>query len=146
MFKIGQKVVCKDLSDTNTHYPHGIEKGKIYTVNTITKCSCGRELLILDEAIPYYGRECNSCFSKVHELAFCSFRFEPIKMYNCLSRGGRLVCITSESWVNGTQKKQIEFKNWLDDIEAEVIDIGKGAFKESGTTVGGKIVVINKEL
>lgn len=68
------------------------------------------------------------------------------EMYECLSRGGRLVCITSESWVNGSQKKQIEFKNWLDEIEAEVIDIEKGAFKESGTAVGGKIVIINKEL
>ena len=67
-------------------------------------------------------------------------------MYNCLSRGGKLVCITSESWVNGSQKKQVEFKNWLDEIEAEVIDIEKGAFKESGTAVGGKIVIINKEL
>ena len=68
------------------------------------------------------------------------------EMYKCLSPGGRLVCITSESWVNGTQKKQVEFKNWLDEIEAEVIDIEKGAFKESGTAVGGKIVIINKSL
>jgi 16S rRNA G1207 methylase RsmC len=68
------------------------------------------------------------------------------EMYECLSRGGRLVCITSESWVNGSQKKQVEFKNWLDEIEAEVIDIEKSSFKESGTMVGGKIVVINKSL
>ena len=56
-----------------------------------------------------------------------------------------MVCITSESWVNGSQKKQVDFKNWLDEIEAEVIDIEKGAFKESGTAVGGRIVIINKE-
>lgn len=68
------------------------------------------------------------------------------EMYECLSRGGRLVCITSESWVNGIQKKQVEFKDWLDEVEAEVIDIEKGSFKESGTMVGGKIVVINKSL
>jgi len=68
------------------------------------------------------------------------------KMYECLSLGGRLVCITSESWVNGSQKKQVEFKNWLNEIEAELIDIEKGAFKESGTMVGGKIVVVNKPL
>jgi hypothetical protein len=65
-------------------------------------------------------------------------------MYNCLSTGGRLVCITSESWVNGSHKKQVDFKNWLDEVEAEVIDIEKGSFKESGTMVGGKIVIINK--
>lgn len=68
------------------------------------------------------------------------------KMYEYLSLGGRLVCITSESWVNGSQKKQVEFKNWLNEIEAEVINIEKGAFKESGTAVGGKIIIINKKL
>ena len=68
------------------------------------------------------------------------------EMYNCLSRGGKLVCITSESWVNGSQKKQVDFKNWLEKEKAEIIDIEKGSFKESGTAVGGKIVVLEKPL
>ncbi len=68
------------------------------------------------------------------------------EMYNCLSRGGKLVCITSESWVNGSQKKQVDFKNWLEKENAEIIDIEKGSFKESGTSVGGKIIVIEKPL
>ena len=67
-------------------------------------------------------------------------------MYEYLARGGRLVCITSESWVDGSQKKQIDFKNWLDEVNADIIDIEKGSFKESGTMVGGKIIVINKDL
>lgn len=68
------------------------------------------------------------------------------EMYECLSRGGRLVCITSESWVNGSQKKQVDFKEWLKKVKAEILDIEKGTFKESGTMVGGKIIVINKSL
>lgn len=68
------------------------------------------------------------------------------EMYNCLSRGGKLVCITSESWVNGNQKKQVDFKKWLEKLDAEIIDIKKGSFKESGTTVGGKIIVLQKPL
>jgi hypothetical protein len=68
------------------------------------------------------------------------------EMYKCLSRGGRLVCITSESWVNGSQKKQVEFRDWLYSVGAEVLEIEKGAFKESGTMVGGRIVIINKTL
>jgi len=68
------------------------------------------------------------------------------EMYNCLSRGGRLVCITSESWVNGSQKKQVDFKKWLQKLDAEIIDIEKGSFKERGTNVGGKIVVLEKPL
>lgn len=66
------------------------------------------------------------------------------EMYNCLGPEGRLVCITSESWINGNQKKQIEFREWLDSVDAEVIEIEKGSFKESGTMVGGKIVIINR--
>ena len=68
------------------------------------------------------------------------------EMFEVLGRGGRLVCITSESWVNGSQKKQVAFRDWLEELDAEVIDIEKGAFKESGTMVGGKIVVVNKPL
>jgi hypothetical protein len=68
------------------------------------------------------------------------------EMYNRLRKGGRLVSIVSESWINGSQKKQMNFKNWLDEIDAEIIDIEKGSFKESGTMVGGKILIINKPL
>jgi hypothetical protein len=68
------------------------------------------------------------------------------EMYECLARGGRLVCITSESWVNGNQKKQIDFRNWLDKLEAEIYPILSGTFKESGTMISAKIVVINKPM
>lgn len=68
-----------------------------------------------------------------------------LEMYKILSVGGRLVCITSESWENGNQKKQKDFRKWLDTVDSKVLNIEKGAFKESGTMVGGKIVVINKK-
>lgn len=66
------------------------------------------------------------------------------EMFEVLKPGGRLVCITSESWTYGSQKKQVAFRNWLDELDAYIIDIEKGAFKESGTMVGGKIVIVNK--
>ena len=65
-------------------------------------------------------------------------------MYDILADNGVLVCITSNSWVNGTQKKQVAFKEWLEGLNSEIINIEKGSFKESGTMVGGKIVVIRK--
>lgn len=68
------------------------------------------------------------------------------EMFEVLGRGGRLVCITSKSWCNGSQKKQVAFREWLNEIDAEVIDIEIGSFKESGTMVGGKIVVVDKPL
>lgn len=66
------------------------------------------------------------------------------KMYNDLLPEGRLVSIASESWVDGSQKKQIAFRKWLDEVDAEIIEIERGSFKESGTMVGGKIIIINK--
>jgi len=68
-----------------------------------------------------------------------------LEMYKILSVGGRLVCITSESWENGNQKKQKDFRKWLDTVDSKVLNIEKGSFKESGTMVGGKIVIINKK-
>jgi hypothetical protein len=65
-------------------------------------------------------------------------------MYSYLNVGGRSVCITSNSWVMGEQKKQVEFKKWLDSLDVLIIDIEDGDFKDSGTMVGGKIIIINK--
>lgn len=65
-------------------------------------------------------------------------------MYDFLSDSGTLVSVMSNSWANGSQKKQIEFKHWLETVNAEIIDLPQGTFKESGTNVGGKIVVIRK--
>lgn len=67
-------------------------------------------------------------------------------MYNTLSIGGRLVSLASPSWTFGNQKKQYLFKEWLEneDINALVLDVPKGTFKESGTMIESKIVIINK--
>ncbi len=40
--------------------------------------------------------------------------------------------------------KYVYHCDWLYEVGAEVIDIPRGEFKESGTMVGGKIIVINK--
>ncbi len=66
------------------------------------------------------------------------------KMYDCLEPSGRLVSISSEHWQISNNKKETEFRNWLDEVNAEIIDIEKGSFKESGTLIGGNIIVINK--
>lgn len=65
-------------------------------------------------------------------------------MYDRLNAGGRLVSIASTHWVLSNKKKETAFKEWLNDMNAETHDIEAGAFKASGTQVGGKIIVINK--
>lgn len=68
------------------------------------------------------------------------------KMYDCLKPGGTLVSVASNSWVIGSQKKQIEFKAWLKSQNHETFDIEAGRFKQSGTLVGAKIIKIDKPI
>ena len=67
-----------------------------------------------------------------------------MKMYEKLRHGGRIVSITSKHWEISNNKKEREFKNWLESVNAEIYDIENGSFKDSGTMVGGFIIVINK--
>ena len=68
-----------------------------------------------------------------------------VEMFNVLKPTGRLVSVTSTSWFTGSQKRHKAFRAWLNELNAEILDIEPGTFKESGTMVGGKIVVINKD-
>jgi hypothetical protein len=98
----------------------------------------GDDFLLSDSKKEYTKIIANPPFTKNQDIDHL------MRMYDSLSKGGRLVCITSESWANGSQKKQVQFKDWLYNVGAEVLDIDKGSFKESGTMVGGKIIIINK--
>lgn len=69
------------------------------------------------------------------------------KMYDCLVDGGRIVTIASTSWRNGRQKKQTAFREWVEgNSDIQIIDVGSGAFKESGTTVPSVILLIEKRM
>jgi predicted RNA methylase len=66
------------------------------------------------------------------------------KMWECLNPGGRIVSITSKHWQTSSNKKETDFKRFLDEKGALIDEIDMGAFKESGTMVGGLIVIIDK--
>ena len=68
-----------------------------------------------------------------------------MKMWDCLKPGGRIVSVTSKHWEHSNNKKETAFREFLDEHNASIIDIEEGAFKSSGTMVGGKIIVIDKE-
>lgn len=65
-------------------------------------------------------------------------------MYRCCKTNGRIVTIASPSWVSGSQKKQVEFRDWLKKIDAYQEEIPAGTFKESGTNVAAMLLVIDK--
>ena len=66
------------------------------------------------------------------------------EMYNRLKYGGRMVTISSKHWLHSSNKKEMEFREWLSGVKASIEEIDKGEFKESGTMVGGLIITINK--
>lgn len=67
------------------------------------------------------------------------------KMYDCLTDNGRLVSIASKHWQISSNKKETQFRQWLDEVNAEIYPIERGAFKSSGTMIESCIIVINKK-
>lgn len=66
------------------------------------------------------------------------------KMYECLNKGGRIVSIASTHWQLSNNKKETEFRNWLEKLEAVTYYFPEGTFKESGTMVSSILIVIDK--
>lgn len=66
-------------------------------------------------------------------------------MYERLNVGGELSCIVSQHWKIGKDRKCTHFREWLKKNDAEVIDLEKGEFKESGTNVGTALIFLRKD-
>lgn len=66
------------------------------------------------------------------------------KMFECLREGGKLVTIASPSWTFGSQKTQVQFREWLKELGAHAEEIPAETFKESGTTIKTMLLVIDK--
>ena len=65
-------------------------------------------------------------------------------MYDRLEQGGTLAAIISQHWKFASEKKCIDFRNWLEEVHGEVFEISAGEFKESGTSISTMAVVIKK--
>jgi phospholipid N-methyltransferase len=65
-------------------------------------------------------------------------------MFDVLKAGGRMVSMMSTHWQNCDNKKETEFRAWLDDKNASIVEVEAGAFKESGTNIKTVIVIIDK--
>ena len=65
-------------------------------------------------------------------------------MYERLEEGGILAAITSQHWKFASEKKCVEFREWLEEVHGEVFEISAGEFKESGTSISTMAVVIKK--
>lgn len=64
--------------------------------------------------------------------------------YELLESNGILVSVISPSPFFREDKKSVMFRSWMQEINAEVIDVPEGAFKESGTMIRTKIIKVCK--
>jgi len=67
-----------------------------------------------------------------------------IQMYLCCKKGGKIVTIASKHWQYATEKKCQQFREWLNEVNAEIIEVEAGEFKESGTNIATCIIIIDK--
>jgi len=96
------------------------------------------DFLALNTSWKYDKIVANPPFTKNQDIT------HVMKMYEHLESGGRIVTIMSQSWLTGSQKKQVEFREFLESVGASIEKIDSGEFKESGTSVATTLVVIDK--
>lgn len=65
------------------------------------------------------------------------------KMVEVCKPGGRIVTVASRHWEESKNKKETEFRDFLEGMKADIRYISPGTFKESGTMVGACIIIIN---
>jgi phospholipid N-methyltransferase len=65
-------------------------------------------------------------------------------MFEVLKPDGRLVVIVSPHYQISNNKKETEFRGWLNTINARIEEIQAGAFSESGTAIKTMLLTINK--
>jgi len=64
--------------------------------------------------------------------------------YNLLAPGGKMVSVMAESAFFRSDRKSTELRLWLSNINAHIEKLPEGSFKESGTGVNTRLVVIEK--
>lgn len=62
--------------------------------------------------------------------------------YDLLKPGGILVSVMSPSPFFRTNRKSVDFVAWLNQLNAEIVDVDEGAFRGSGTMIRTKIIKV----
>lgn len=94
-----------------------------------------------------FMEECSGSYSKI--IANPPFSANQdidhvLWMYRHLQDCGTLAAITSPHWQLGSEKKCVDFRNWLKGVGGKTFEINSGEFKESGTGISTVVIVINK--
>jgi predicted RNA methylase len=66
-----------------------------------------------------------------------------MQMFKFCRQGGLIISIMSKHWQLSENKKETEFKEFLNQHNAEIIDIEAGKFKSSGTNIATCLIVLH---
>lgn len=125
----GATVICYELMDINRE----ILK-KIKGVSLI-----GDDFMDADKSSKYDRIIANPPFAKNQDIDHIRL------MYELLAPGGIMVTLSSISWTVGVSiKKQVQFREWLDEAGAYTEEVPENTFKESGTRVRTMLIKIKK--
>lgn len=139
----GQGAILEAIQRTYT--PHRMTAIELMTVNCSILRSKGKAVIEGDFLI-----ECKDLYNSFDKvIANPPFSGNQdidhiVKMYLCCKFGGRIVTIASKHWQYATENKCKQFREWLTEINAEIIEVPAGEFKESGTSIATCIIIINK--
>lgn len=98
----------------------------------------GDDFLLADEAKKYDRIIANPPFAKNQDIDHVR------KMWACLAKKGKIVTVASKHWQTCNNKKEKQFREWLEEIGASNEEIETGRFKGSGTMVSSVILTIKK--
>jgi len=119
-----------EINHINRDYLNKIENIKFITHDFLDMSS--------DSDFKYNKIIANPPFNKNQDIAHI------FRMYDLLNVGGVLVSIASKHWEYCNNKKERYFREWLKNINAKIIPIESGKFKDSGTLIGMNIIIIKK--
>lgn len=141
----GQGAIIKAIhrvTNTNVHYCELMDINRIFLAKLPNTTYLADNFLKLPtKAILrqfFHKIIANPPFSKNQDIDHVN------AMFACLAPGGRIVAIVSTHWRYSSNKKETAFKQWLDEMNADIIPVEAGTFKESGTTIPTVILVIDK--
>ena len=81
----------------------------------------------------------NPPFAKNQDILHTRMMYEAL-----VPLGGEMCVITSQHWLQASEKECSQFRDWIDEVNAETHEIPRGIFDESGTNVATIAILIKR--
>lgn len=124
--------------EINVHYYELMDINRTFLEVLPKVTSLGNDFLAEPTNLKFTQIIANPPFSKNQDIDHI------LHMYELLEDGGRLVSIASPHWEHSSGKKETHFRNWLESIGADIKEIPAGKFRESGTNIETRLIIIDK--